>query len=220
MKRIIILSILISAILANAIAQSIDPVSLVIEKLIKAIDLKVQAMQNAVMDLQVIQRKAENELSRKELDEIGSLNQKQKELYAIYYASLKQVKPDILSNRALSAVFERQKQLVTLYNQAIAANRQDKHLTEIEKARISIQYNTILAEAGCTINKLSETLKPNNIQATDAERLKLIGQAANQLEGLYFKIRASYARNMETSLQRAKDKDAIDRIRKLYPLAP
>jgi hypothetical protein len=218
MKQLFTVYIFFVSGLLTCRAQSVDPVSLIANKLIKAIDLKVQAMQNAVMDLQIAQRRAENELSRRELGEIGAWTQKQKELYITYYTSLKQVNPSILNTRALSAVFERQKQLVALYNEAIAANRQDRHLTALEKTQTNLGYNTILADAGRIINKLSEYLKPNNIQATDAERVKFISQSANQLEQLHAKLKVLYSGNMETSLQRVKDENEMQVIKKLYGL--
>jgi hypothetical protein len=49
-------------------AQSIDPISLVIAKVIKAIDLQVQKLQNQTIWLQQAQQVAEHELSKFKLD--------------------------------------------------------------------------------------------------------------------------------------------------------
>jgi hypothetical protein len=45
----------------------LEIIGLVTNKIIKAIDLKVQAMQNATINLQIAQKELENELSKKAL---------------------------------------------------------------------------------------------------------------------------------------------------------
>jgi hypothetical protein len=51
------------------------------------------------------------------------------------------------------------------------------------------------------------------LSATDAERMKLITQSANQLEGLLYKLQTLYSRNQETSIKRARSKEEIETIK-------
>lgn len=59
---------------------------------IKAIDLRIQRLQNKTIWLQNAQKQLENVLSKVKLDEISNWTQKQKELYKEYYDELAKVK--------------------------------------------------------------------------------------------------------------------------------
>ncbi len=77
-------------------------VGTVISKVVKAIDLKVQRLQNETLFLQNAQKVMENKLHELKLAEISNWSQKQIELYQQYYNELNQVKPSIdslFSNR-------------------------------------------------------------------------------------------------------------------------
>ena len=77
-------------------------VGTVISKVVKAIDLKVQRLQNETLFLQNAQKVIENKLHVLKLAEISNWSQKQIELYQQYYDELNQVKPSIdslFSNR-------------------------------------------------------------------------------------------------------------------------
>ena len=67
----------------------------VLSKVIKAIDLKVQAIQNETLVLQNIQRVIENNLHLQKLAEISDWSFKQKELYRKYFEELSAVKPAV-----------------------------------------------------------------------------------------------------------------------------
>ncbi|GEM_PF-2119083 len=79
----------------TAEGQSIDPVSLLLAKAVKAVDLKVQRLQNENLVLQRAQQLAEQELAKVKLDEIRNWQHQLSTLYAGYYAELKKVKPNI-----------------------------------------------------------------------------------------------------------------------------
>lgn len=96
-------------------AQSIDPVSLVIAKVIKAIDLQVQKLQNQTIGLQAVQQVAENELSKMKLGEIRDWQEKQKELYAEYFAELKTVKAVVKNLPQVKQILAMQAQVATEY---------------------------------------------------------------------------------------------------------
>ena len=56
-----------------------------IKKVIKAVDLKIQRLQNKTIWLQNAQKTLENALSKLKLDEIANWTEKQKEQYRKYY---------------------------------------------------------------------------------------------------------------------------------------
>ncbi|ULT38459.1 hypothetical protein KRR40_25440 [Niabella defluvii] len=63
-----------------------------VKKVIKAIDLQIQRLQNKTIWLQNAQKTLENTLSKLKLDEISDWTEKQKEQYRKYYEELAKVK--------------------------------------------------------------------------------------------------------------------------------
>src|SRR5450759_1785832 len=63
-----------------------------VKKVIKAVDLKIQRLQNKTIWLQNAQKTLENKMSELKLTQIGDWVQKQKTLYADYFDELWKVK--------------------------------------------------------------------------------------------------------------------------------
>jgi len=217
-RKIFLLGLLSLGFFCSGNAQVLELISFVTEKVVKAIDLKVQEMQNNVIALQNLQREAENELSKGQLSEIGALAQKQKELYRAYYTSLQQVKPILGSGTLVQKIVEEQKQLVSFYNRAVMVVKTDTHLTEKERIDFMTNCAVILEDSYTTIRKLNEALKPNNIVATDAERLQLMNQSASQVDLQYHRLQILFSRCRALSESRAKDALKKKKIKKLYGL--
>jgi predicted transcriptional regulator YheO len=219
MKKLFIITVfLFAAAMQPANGQVFEVIKMITEAVIKAMDLKVQRMQNEVINLQIAQKQAENALSKKGLDDIANVSENQKELYKKYFASLKQVKQTVSNSTAVIKVLQQQKALVVLYNIAISASNKDTHLTPTEKLAFTKACASFIDEGATTINTLEQTLRNNYIQATDADRLKLIMQSANQLEGLLYKLQTIYTRQQNISLSRTKSEKESQAIKDLYGL--
>lgn len=67
-----------------AVLPILEIVKAVTKKVIKAIDLRIQRLQNKTIWLQNAQKQVENVLSKLKLDEISDWTQKQKDLYKGY----------------------------------------------------------------------------------------------------------------------------------------
>src|SRR5688572_15361869 len=68
-----------------------------VKKVIIAVDLKIQRLQNKTIWLQNAQKTLENKLSKLKLTEISDWANKQKELYANYFDELWKVKTAIVN---------------------------------------------------------------------------------------------------------------------------
>lgn len=99
----------------TAYGQSIDPVSLLLAKAIKAVDLKVQRLQNETLVLQRLQQVSEQELAKVKLDEIGNWQEQLSALYAGYFAELKEVKPVISSGATVKSILALAEQVLSEY---------------------------------------------------------------------------------------------------------
>jgi hypothetical protein len=108
-------------------------ISSTVGRIIRAIDLEVQRMQNQTIWLQNAQKALENQLSKLKLDEISSWSQQQKELFSSSITrncgTSKQLS---LIIRALRDLTQKQIALVNSYNQAWALIKNDKHFTADE----------------------------------------------------------------------------------------
>lgn len=91
-------------------------VGTIVSKVIKAIDLKVQRMQNETIWLQHAQAAAEQALSKSKLAEITSWQQMQEELYEGYFDELKQTKKSITGLSQVKRIVSLQAQVVAEYN--------------------------------------------------------------------------------------------------------
>src|SRR5262245_6679771 len=95
-----------------------DIIKLTVTKVIKAIDLKVQRMQNQTIWLQNAQKAVENELSKLRLSEISGWSADQRQLFSTYYDELWKIKSTIAYYQRIKDVAARQIALVDNYRQA------------------------------------------------------------------------------------------------------
>ncbi|MES2331151.1 MAG: hypothetical protein V4539_16220 [Bacteroidota bacterium] len=175
------------AIATGASAQSIDPVSLIIAKVIKAIDLKVQKLQNETIWLQQAQSLADNELSKTKLSEITGWQQQLKDLYGGYFAELKNVKSSITGMSQIKRIVEMQQQVVTEYGRMAkdatvkptydAMLNTSMDVLQTLYAVTSSQYSMKDAERICMITTLKDAMSHclANIQILNKQELELIG---------------------------------------------
>src|SRR5687768_6570419 len=103
-----------------------------IKKVIIAVDLKIQRLQNKTIWLQNAQKTLENTMSKLKLDEISDWVEKQRKLYADYFNELWKVKAALTYYHRVKEIIEGQVQMVGEYKAAWALFRQDKNFTADE----------------------------------------------------------------------------------------
>lgn len=118
-----------------------------IKKVIKAVDLKIQRLQNKTIWLQNAQKTLENQMSKLKLQEIGDWVNKQKELYAKYFDELSKVKSAISTYQSVKDIINKQVLLVKEYSKAFNLSRQDKNFTPQEIDCMRQVYSGILDES-------------------------------------------------------------------------
>ncbi|MES2006370.1 MAG: hypothetical protein V4450_17765 [Bacteroidota bacterium] len=143
---------------ASLRAQSIDPISLVIAKVIKAIDLQVQKLQNQTIWLQQAQQLAENELSKLKLGEIADWQNRQKELYADYSWELNTVKTAVKSLPQVKQILNMQAKIVTEYN------RFTKGITQ------QVSFDELLLLSRDIVQSLQQVISGGTLSMKDADR--------------------------------------------------
>lgn len=199
-----------------------DPIALIIKqavvKVIKAVDLKIQRLQNETIWLQNAQKVIENTMSKVKLDEITIWVEKQRTLYKDYFDELWRVKGILSYYHRIKEVTEKQIRLVEEYKRAYALFKQDKHFTPDELAYIGQVYTGILNDSMKNIDQLFLVINSFSMQMTDAKRLEIINNAADGTETAYNDLKAFNQQNILLSVQRAKDAKEVEAVKQLYGL--
>src|SRR6266542_1410487 len=107
----------------------IDIIKEGVKKVIMAVDLEIQRMQNQTIWLQNAQRQLENVLSQTKLTEISDWVQKQKDLYGDYFNELWQVKDAIEYYHRIEEIIQKQVRIVNEYQSAYNLFKQDDHFS-------------------------------------------------------------------------------------------
>ena len=222
MKKIsIIIGIVLSISIApvqhtNAQIPILEIIKAAVKKVIKAVDLKIQRLQNKTIWLQNAQKTLENKMSKLKLTEISDWSKKQKELYAKYFDELWKVKNAISSYQTVRDIVKKQIQLVQEYSKAFNLSKQDKNFTADELNYMQKVYTGILDESIKNIDQIQLVINAFATQMTDAKRLEIIHAAGNNIEQNITDLRQFNQQNIIISLQRSKEKNDIDVVKKLY----
>ncbi|SDH48818.1 conjugal transfer protein TraI [Mucilaginibacter gossypii] len=203
---------------SNAQIPIAEAVKLVVKKVIKAIDLKVQRMQNNTIWLQNAQKTLENELSRFRLNEISNWSEKQRSLYDEYYQELWQVKSTIAYYQRVKDLALKQVAMVGEYRRAWQLFRSDKHFRPEEVDEMQRVYLGILDASAKNLDQIMLAVNPGKTQMTDQQRLEAINLAGDRLDENYDDLKQYNNQNMILSLHRSKDLNEIQTIKNYYGL--
>lgn len=224
MKKKIIAS-LVCLLLASAPARPaekaaalpiLEIVKAVTKKVIKAIDLRIQRLQNKTIWLQNAQKQAENVLSKLKLDEISDWTQKQKDLYKGYYEELAKVKSIITYCQRIKEIAKKQTQLVQEYERAWNLFKQDTHFKDSEIQYMERVYTGILEKSVKNIDRIFLILDSFATQMSDLKRLEIINKAADEIDANYDDLTMFNRQNILLSLQRAKTQADANRVKQFY----
>jgi hypothetical protein len=189
-----------------------------VTKVIVAVDLKVQRLQNKTIWLQNAQKTLENTMSKLKLDEIRDWVEKQRKLYADYFDELRQVKAVLAYYGRVHEMVQRQVQIVNEYKAAWALFRQDQNFTTEELDYMYKVYNGILDESLKNIDQLFLVINAFTTQMSDAKRLEIMNAAADGIEENYFDLKSFNDQNKVIALQRASERGQLEQMKKLYGL--
>ena len=196
----------------------VEAIKAAIVKVIKAIDLKIQRLQNETIRLQNTQKAIENALTKTKLTEISDWVEKQRELYANYYDELWKVKAAIGYYKNIKSIIDKQKSLVAEYKRSAQLFRDDKSFSKEELDYMEAVYSGIVDESLNNVDLLMMVANAFTTQMTDAERITIITQVSENIDKALVDLRVFNNSNVNISLSRAKDLDEISRIKMLYGL--
>ena len=202
----------------NAQIPIVQIIKAAIKKVIKAIDLQVQRLQNKTIILQNAQKAIENEMSKLKLNEIADWTEKQKKLYADYFDELSKVKGAISTYHRVKDIIEKQGALVDEYKVAWGLFKQDKNFTTDELDYMGKVYTGILDESIQNLDQVFLVVNAFATQMTDAKRIEIINSASDQVDANLHDLRQFNDQNKLLSFQRAAAYGDVEVTRRLYGL--
>ncbi len=215
MKKLVTILLLM---LATKSQAQIPIIGTVVKKVIKAIDLKVQRLQNETIWLQNAQKQIENQLSKLRLNEISGWTDKQQSLYSGYYKELWQIKSFISDYRRIKELAQKQASLVSQYQRAWNLFRGDKHFSPDELSQMQQVYTGILEASLKNLDEIISIATAGRTQMSDAQRLELITKAGDHLDENYNDLKQFNGQNQVLSLRRAADLNELQTLKNYYGL--
>ncbi|WP_281234820.1 conjugal transfer protein TraI [Flavobacterium gelatinilyticum] len=200
----------------SAALPILEIVKAVTKKVIKAIDLGIQRMQNKTIWLQNAQKQIENTLSKLKLDEISDWTKKQRNLYKDYYDELQKVKSIITYYQRIKEISEKQTRLIEEYEKAWNLFKRDDHFKISELEYMEKVYDGILGESMKNIDQIFLMIESFTTQMSDLKRLEIINTAADQIDSNYNDLRLFNQQNVLLSLQRAKTDADAAKVKQFY----
>lgn len=201
---------------ANAQIAVLEVIKAGVKKVIKAVDLKVQRLQNETIWLQNAQKVLENQLSKLKLTEIADWTEKQKNLYSEYYEELWKIKSAIAYYKRIKDLSQRQVDIVDEYKWAWNLFKQDKHFTADELDYMQKVYAGILDESVKNVDQILLVVNSFKTQMSDAQRLEIISAAADRMDINYSDLKQFNTQNSWLSIQRAKSLDEAAKLKEIY----
>lgn len=217
-KKVVLIVALFLSVKSQAQIPVLEIIKQGIKKVIVAVDLKIQRLQNKTIWLQNAQKTIENTMSKLRLTEISDWVEKQRKLYDDYFQELWKVKAVIAYYQRVKDIIETQVAMVSEYRGAWALFRQDHNFTADELDFMFKIYTGMMEESLKSIDQLHLVINAFATQMSDAKRLELINTAADQVEQGYRDLKEFNNQNKIMSLQRASEKGEIEYVKRLYGL--
>jgi hypothetical protein len=203
-------------------AEAVIPIAKIIKegvkKVIKAVDLMIQRLQNKTIWLQNAQKVLENKLNELKLTEIAEWTEKHRKLYKEYYDELWKVRNTIASYQRIKQILERQVRLVDEYKRVWNIARQDDHFTKNELEYMYKVYGGIMNESVRNLDQVMLVINSFKTQMADAKRLEIIEKCGEEIERNYYDLKEFNTQNIQLSISRAKDEHELESVKKLYGL--
>lgn len=193
-------------------------VSDAIKAAIKAIDLKIQKLQNQTIVLQNAQKVVENAMSKLKLDDITAFAQKEQTLFSGYYQELEQVKSVISGYQKVENTIQMQAQMVSDYKTAYNLFKNDSHFKPSEIQYMYTVYTGILNKSVRDLSALTVLISSYSTQMSDGKRLELIEKLAEDMEHNRLDLLQFNRQNRLVSLNRAVSASDVKAVKTYYGL--
>ncbi|MCH7408981.1 conjugal transfer protein TraI [Belliella sp. DSM 111904] len=188
-----------------------------IKRVIIAVDLRIQRLQNESIWLQNTQKTIENALSKLRLEEIADWTNRQQILYQDYYQGLWRVKSIISQYQRLKDIAQTQAALVAAYQDTWRLLSSSGNFTALELNRKQQIYGGILEESIKHLDQLAFLMKDQLSNMGDASRLEQIHQLGLAIQLNYDELRRYNRHNLLISQYRNNLRKEHQTLQNLQP---
>jgi hypothetical protein len=200
-------------------AQVTEVISLVetaVKKVITALDLEVQKLQEQTLVLQDAQKQVENIMHETDLNDITGWVSQEKNLFSQYYQELWTIKQAISTYQKVKDIISKQEQIISDYKTAYSLLKQDPHFSQSEIMNMYNVYSGILNQSVNNLNQLTKVITSFVTQMDDSHRLKIIDDVGGRVDQNYTDLHRFTQQNVTLSLERAHDENDAAEIMTLY----
>ena len=190
-----------------------------IKRVVRAVDLKVQRLQNRTIWLQNAQKVLENSLSKLRLQEISEWTNKHTEQYREHYQQFSQVRSAITGFRKVRQVVQIQLDLVQEYSEVWDLLKGDPVFSHDESVHMEKVYALILDRSLKNLEQVQSIVRSFHLAMSDLQRIQLINETINDLYGNYRDLKAFNRQNLILRFQRLSQKEKVGKVRELYNLS-
>jgi hypothetical protein len=201
---------------ASAQVPIVGLITSAIKKVITALDLKVQQLQNQTIALQNAEASVENNLHLSSLNNISGWLNKERTLYQNYYQELARVKILISDYDEVKRLIRQQKELLSEYHSASRLFHQDAHFSGPELSAMENVYGGILQESIRNLEEATLAVTAFSTQMDDAERLLRVHHASAGMQTNLDHLRQYNNQNAIISYERARNEQERQIIKQLY----
>lgn len=220
MKRRVIVFVFVLLLSVENRLSAQDPVTLIIKeavvRVIRAVDLQIQRIQNETIWLQNAQKTVENTMAKLRLAAIADWAEKQKLLYQDYFEELQRVKEILTYYHQVRDILSIQKNVVQDYGSALRAVRGDPNLSPTELAYVQKVLAGILQQVLLNIEEVETVVQSFTMQMSDGARMTLIERAGSDIQREHNDLKRFVAEYKQLSLSRAKDAKEVALVKALY----
>ena len=187
-----------------------------IKRVVRAVDLKVQRLQNRTIWLQNAQKVLENSLSRLRLQEISEWTQRHTEQYQDHYLQFSKVRTAIANFQQVRQMIQLQLGLVSEYQRVWELLKGDPVFSSEEIGHMEKVYAGILDRSISNLDQIRTVMMSFHLAMTDRQRMELINSAGRDIYRNYMDLVGFNRQNLILRAQRAGERGRIDNIKKLY----
>lgn len=202
----------------NAVIPIAAIIKEAVQKVIKAVDLMIQRLQNKTIWLQNAQKVLENKLNELKLTEIAEWTEKHRKLYEDYYEELWKVKNTIAMYKRVRQLTDKQVRIVDEYRKCWSIVQHDDNFTKKELEYMAKVYLGIMEESVKNLDQVLLVINSFKTQMSDAKRLEIINKCGEEIERNYYDLKEFNNQNIQLSINRAKDAHEIETVKQLYEL--
>lgn len=147
---------------------------------------------------------------------VSNLSKGNFDLHNVYLTGLMAVSSAVRNYGRVADIIAQQASLVSEYKRANSNFRQSGSFSATELSYMSNVYSGLINQSLDNLNELTTLITANQLRMSDADRIKGIDRIYNSNTDLLNCLRAFNRQGVLLSLQRAKDNNDTQTLKKLY----